>query len=54
MVLPPALFNTFVTDIDRRIERALSNPGNNTKLRAAADALQGGDATPRGLDRLEN
>ena len=48
LVLGPALFNIFVTDMDSGIECTLSKFANNTKLCGAADTLEGRDVPSRG------
>ncbi|GAB0188327.1 mitochondrial enolase superfamily member 1 [Grus japonensis] len=47
------LFNIFVSDLNSGIECNLSKFSNDTKLYGAVDTLEGRDAVPRDLDRLE-
>ncbi|PKU40853.1 rna-directed dna polymerase from mobile element jockey-like [Limosa lapponica baueri] len=53
LVLGPALFNIFVSDMDSGIECILSKFNDNTKLCGAVNTLEGRDAIQRDLGRLE-
>lgn len=46
--LGPAMFNTFVGDMNRGIEDTHSKSANDTKLCGVADVLEGRDATQTG------
>ena len=47
-VLGPALFNTFVNNMDSGIECTLSKFADDTKLCGAVDTLEGRDVPSRG------
>jgi len=53
LLLGPALFNIYVSNMDSRIKRILSKFADHTKLCGAVDTLEGRDTIQRDLNRLE-
>jgi len=53
VVLGPALFNMFVSDMNSGIECTLCKFSDSTKLSGAINTLEGRDAIQRNSDRLE-
>ncbi|GAB0194532.1 mitochondrial enolase superfamily member 1 [Grus japonensis] len=54
LVLGPALFNIFVSNMDGGNEHTLSKSANNTKLCGMVNTLEGRDGIQRDLDKLES
>lgn len=53
-VLGLTLFNSFINDIDSRIECTLGKFEDDTKLTVAVDTLEGRYVNQEGFDRLES
>lgn len=53
LVLGPALFNIFVSNMDSGIECTLGQFASNTKLCGVVNTLEGKDVMQWDLDRLE-
>lgn len=53
LVLGPALFNTFVSDMDSETEHTLSKAADSTRLCAVIDTLEGREAE-KGTDWKKN
>lgn len=51
--LGPILFNTFINDLNARVERTISKFGDDTKLGSAVGCIEGQEALKIDLGRLE-